>query len=777
MKVLPSLKWLLILPLILTGELHSQENQALGDWKSHLPHQNGKAVTQSESHIIYATDWSLIFIDKTDLSASFLSKVNGLSDIGIMDITYDEFNDQLFVLYTNSNIDIVSDAGVINIPNIKFNTDISGDRQLYTIHFERQDRAYLGTGFGIVAFDPQSYNFGSTTFTGIPVKHVTTTPSMIYAGTEEGVYAAQNDESVNLGDFNQWVLLNNTSGLPELYNVSALATGQNALYIGTENTIYYSSDGLQFNEVYISDEPFGIQFINSDSPGFIAGFSDGVNTSQVVFFDEAMQVQFTAHPNCINLVRDVIKDEDGRVWYADLRREIRYSEDIQGSCRRLSYNSPFSQRVSDIAVGGGKVLVASGGVSESFLYLFSRQGFYLLEEGNWENTNEFVTPGFAQNDLLSIFRAAIHPTQDKIYLGSYWAGLYEENRESGESVIYNKTNSSLRGAVGDEQRERVTGMAFDQYENLWVTTYGARSPLNVFTAEGNWASFDVSSPNELTDIVIDQLGYLWIPVFGNSGGVLVVDVGENSTSPVDDRQRFLNSSNSELTTNLVNGVAVDIDGSVWVGTSEGPVIFDCGIDAFDESCRGVRRKVLEDNIPAFLLADQDIRAISVDGANRKWFGTRNGVFVQSADGEESVARFTEENSPLFDNSITSMAFEGESGIMYIGTEKGLMAFRTNTTAGSERHKKSEVYAFPNPVEPGYTGTIAIKGLVRDALVKITDINGNLVYETRALGGQAIWDGNNANGTRAASGIYLVFSSETDTFDTPNSFVTKIMVLH
>jgi hypothetical protein len=67
-----------------------------------------------------------------------------------------------------------------------------------------------------------------------------------------------------------------------------------------------------------------------------------------------------------------------------------------------------------------------------------------------------------------------------------------------------------------------------------------------------------------------------------------------------------------------------------------------------------------------------------------------------------------------------------------------------------------VLVFPNPVPPGYTGTIAIRGLVRDAFVKITEPDGRLVHQTRALGGQAIWDGRNYKGEKVSSGVYLVF---------------------
>jgi hypothetical protein len=82
--------------------------------------------------------------------------------------------------------------------------------------------------------------------------------------------------------------------------------------------------------------------------------------------------------------------------------------------------------------------------------------------------------------------------------------------------------------------------------------------------------------------------------------------------------------------------------------------------------------------------------------------------------------------------------------------------------------------FPNPVRPEYDGKIAVRGLVNNADVKITDIAGNMIYKTRAFGGQAVWNGRNFEGRRAQSGVYLVFVSNNDGSET---LATKILFLH
>jgi len=175
------------------------------------------------------------------------------------------------------------------------------------------------------------------------------------------------------------------------------------------------------------------------------------------------------------------------------------------------------------------------------------------------------------------------------------------------------------------------------------------------------------------------------------------------------------------------------------------------------------------------LFEEEVTAIAVDGANRKWLGTHNGIFLQSPDGETEIAHFNTENSPLLNNNITDIEIDQTNGDVYIGTDAGINVVRTDAIAGRTVHS-SNAYAFPNPVRPEYDGPIAIRGLAEDAIVKITDIQGTLVYETQALGGQAIWYGRDLAGQRAASGVYLVFSTTQSQFDKPDAIVTKILMV-
>jgi hypothetical protein len=206
-------------------------------------------------------------------------------------------------------------------------------------------------------------------------------------------------------------------------------------------------------------------------------------------------------------------------------------------------------------------------------------------------------------------------------------------------------------------------------------------------------------------------------------------------------------------------VAEDLEGQVWVGTSKGIAVFYTPTAIFDAGGSDAQQILIEqDGNIQVLLETESVSAIVVDGANRKWLGTQTGgVYLVSADGRTQIHRFTEENSPLPSNNITSIAIDELTGEVFFGTDRGIISYRSDAIDGSETAECAKV--FPNPVRETYTGPIAIDGLVRDSEVKISDMAGNLVYRTTSLGGQAIWNGNDMSGNRVATGVYIVFASD------------------
>ena len=224
----------------------------------------------------------------------------------------------------------------------------------------------------------------------------------------------------------------------------------------------------------------------------------------------------------------------------------------------------------------------------------------------------------------------------------------------------------------------------------------------------------------------------------------------------------------------VKGWAEDNYGKIWIGTDKGPFVVNNEANIFrDNTVAFSRIKVARNDgtdLADFLLESEDITAIAVDGGNRKWFATSSsGVYLVSDDCQDEIYHFTTENSPLPSNNVMQLAIDNNSGVVYFGTEKGLIAYQSDANQGKTDY--SDVYAFPNPVRPDYSGVITVTGLMENSLVKITDVNNNLIYQTTSLGGMAGWNGLNSSGERVATGVYFVYGTSEDG---KKGVVTKIL---
>jgi ligand-binding sensor domain-containing protein len=753
-----------------------QIDQKIGEWRSYLPYNDGRWVTQSEDKVYYSTEQALFSINKADVEdVMFKSKVEGLTDVGIRRIKYDDSNDQLLVVYDNSNIDIISDGEVYNLSNIKDNLILTGDRSINDIHFPNAESVFFAAAFGIVELNIQKLEFSSTIFTNIIVNDLTSNGNILYAATNDGVYFVNIEENSNIADFSSWSLIDSSYGILNNYEAYHVEVFDNRLYINIEHELWFEQPNGQFAPFGLDGfEDYDLRFLASGNGRLLVG-AMRTDFGRVLLIEEDDSFS-SGLSGCSNLISYAVEDEQGRFWYADEFGEIRWSDTATEGCHKDLLNSPTSESASDIKFQDGKLYVASGGVQDNYTPRSNRNGFYILENGIWTAYNDKNIEELEDKDFLNNFQVEPHPEDDRVFVASYYEGLLEYNPTDGTAIVYNKDNSPISNTIGDSQRERISGLDFDDNGTLWINNFGSINPLIAFTAEGNWHAFNPAGDNQLAKVVVDNNGYTW-SVLGISGGGVVVHSDNGTTAdPNDDETRLINSANSEIITGNINTIAVDLDGEVWVGTDQGPVIFDSGPSIFSNENRGSRRQVTQDSIPAILLETEDIRAIAFDGANRKWFGTRNGIFVQSPDAKTLEMQFNVDNSPLFDNTINTFEFDGTNGIMYIATNKGMQSYRTETLGAKNSHDRI-VYAYPNPVRPDYVGSIAIKGLARDANVKITDLNGKLMYETTALGGQAIWDGKDYTGRKAATGVYYVFSTGTASFDIADSFVTKIMIIN
>ena len=743
----------------------AQQDLKIGEWKSYLPYKFGLAVTQSPDAVFYGTKWSVLKVNKTDLSLEYFSKVEGLNDIEVDLVEYSPAHHVLIIVYRNSNIDLVFEDEIINLDQIKNNTQIAKSRVVHDIYVQ-SPYAYLATGFGLVQLDLEDLEFGFTTFTENPVTAISGYANNLVMGTEFGFYIAKDDGSLNLADFSVWQKMGSEEGLPDDYDAYAAIQSGNGFYLGVEDGIYVEKDGSY--DILHREPGFSLDFLVENGDEMLTGWAckSGCNSKKVLIRKDGSKKVIPE--GCANRAQDAVMDENGRIWYADANIFIKYSEGFEGSCFTINPDRPDTHLSSQIAVYDRKLFVAAGGVTPNYGYLFRTEGFYTNEDGSWKSINKWNTPILDEKDMRDFLTIAISEA-GVVYIGTFWDGLIEYH--DGNITVFDNSNSTLQNSVLNPDNNRITDLSFDSEGNLWMSNHDAPKPLSVLTNEGTWFSFATTTPTNIEKVEVDDQGFVWMAVGGV--GLLLFDPGETLENSSDDRYRLFNSSNSELTVNDVTAIESDLDGAVWVGTTSGPVLFDCGSFAFDQNCQGIRLIVDEGGIAGELLGEENIRSIAVDGGNRKWFGTNNGVFVQSEDAETQIAFFDEKNSPLFDNGIVDMAIDHIDGEVFIATNKGIISVRGEATEGKRFHNPV-ISVFPNPVRPEYDGPIAIKGLAQNANVKITDIEGKLVYETRAIGGQAIWYGEDLEGRQINSGVYLVFSTAVENFNNPDGAITKIM---
>lgn len=371
-------------------------------------------------------------------------------------------------------------------------------------------------------------------------------------------------------------------------------------------------------------------------------------------------------------------------------------------------------------------------------------------------------------------------------------GLYEYKNGNFENY-YNYENSPIeRYNNRSKEYELITGVKFDKEGNLWMLNSQAPTQsLIEFTKDKQWISHQLPDLMKLDDagftnkslgllgnMLIDSRGLLW---FVNNHWIVpslycYQFSEDNSEERLNAFTSFVNEDGTEVSVGAVRCAAEDKDGNIWIGTSAGPLLLDPNqITASAPTFTQVKVPRNDGtNYADYLLSGIDVSCIAVDGANRKWFGTKkNGIYLISEDNLSEIHHFTTLNSPLLSNGIESIAINEKTGEVFIGTDKGLCSYMSDSSTPNESMTSDNVWAYPNPVKPDYTGLITIVGLSQNADVKILTSNGRIVNEGKSNGGTYTWNGCDANGKKVASGIYMV---ATATNDVEKGTVCKIAII-
>lgn len=739
-------------------------------WRDHNSYRNGRALCYGRDKVFCATDVGVFTLDPNSGQIEKLSKVNGLNDLNVNAISYVDEHEMLAVGYINGNLDLVYPQRIVNIAEI-LNKNMSGDKSIRNILYHN-NLLYLSTGFGIVVVDPNKREIKDTYYIGeagakIAVYALTVFNGRFYAATDQGLLSAPTDGQF-LYNYQNWKRETLPNFVGEPVAIKGLAKSPGALYILEVRTdglfSIWNFDGQIFTEVIPSvSNIYAINFSNnkilvSADARFDIYSPEGALMHTVSEYGWSKHIQPQA-AMFIDDVRLAIADRDVGLAYGSVENlNLAYPNGIWT-------NSAFA-----IASTPKHTIVASGGYDPSFVNVWMPFTVSLKTNNNWTQMIDYD-----KHDAVCIATNPQNP--DEYFVGSWGHGVLRYN---GAELIeqFTPQNSSLQQFSPDFVTCRISGMCFDTHQNLWVSNPLTSKPLSVRKPDGTWTAFEYQAEintSRVSQLHCDDNNNLWLLMPRDA--IFVLDPGNNIDSRDDDQCKLFRpfNDNGAFYSVEYNCMAFDQSGYLWLGTNQGVLVCYNPNRMLHENVPFLRVKLPDvvEGLAVYLLDNENVTALTVDGGNRKWFGTfSSGAFLYSADGTQQIYHFDAQNSPLPSNNILAIDVHPTTGEVFFGTDKGVVSF--GGTSSKANASFSKVYAYPNPVKPDFTGDITIVGLMNNSVVKITDIAGNLVYETRSQGGTATWNGKNKHGHRAATGVYLVLLTNSDG---TQKAVTKILFVN
>ncbi len=778
-----------------------QAQHAVGQWqvyptKSTTP---GLVYEGISDIVYYISGTNLFYYDKNTNEIGTLNSGNYLSDTGIKNIYYNYDKGYLMVVYDNSNIDLIyDDFTVVNIPDIK-NTIMMESKVINDVAFG-DDKIYLATDFGMVVLNDEKYEVFESYKYNKKLNKLTIAGNFLITLIDNQLYVAP----ITKGMYqftSSWHAVNmNDVGVPNKITY---------LYAIDDNHILYSFD----EKTYIfdvADQTFTLQntslyyarFINRSKDGHMVSFENNIRfLSSQVTDDNMIQVLEIKSVNDAAAQKGYYSsfNNDNSIWCCSASGISHFT--ISGSSLTwlitpTGYNTSSVTTPHGIQYHEGKIYVKNYG---PYNYSTDQTGNTVISVCDLNNNYEWTVLsldnvtrhyGSSPGALRASYNLSFDPDSSNVfYIGSWFDGLHKFN---GSKYIgnYNKNNAPLTQpwAMLAEFSQ------FDKDGNLWIimvnNTLTENAALACLPADKKIIDPAASSPSDWTlyDIgakisywnallVCKHSPYVFV-IHGKQVSPTRLTVFNRNTGESRVFSTFTDQDGGSFGSGVLNFLTAEEDnnGSVWIGTTSGPIVLNNLSNIMNNNYRCTRVKVPRNdgtNYADYLLEDEAINSIVVDGDNRKWLGTTSsGVYLVSETGTEILENHTTENSLLPANKVYDMAMNNATGELFVATELGVASYRSDVSEVAPDY--DNVVAFPNPVRPDYTGWITVQGLMENSLVKITDVAGNLFCEGYSNGGTFTWDGRTASGERVKTGIYLVYASQSGG---NSGVVTKIMVVN
>ncbi|MCX6300970.1 MAG: T9SS type A sorting domain-containing protein [Bacteroidia bacterium] len=747
---------------------HSRGQTPVGTWTDHLVYSTAKNLAVGSGEIYANTGSSLIIYNKEYAELRKFSRVNGLTETAISTIAWSEENKALLIAYSSANIDILKDNLIYNIPDIS-RKYFPGKKEINRIRFSGKYE-YLACSFGIVVIDIIKQEIYDTWKPGNGIENpeiwdIAFGNGKVYAATGIGVYSADLNDP-GLAYFGNWSILNS---LPE-------PTGKYTAAVFSGDMLYVNQTGKNFpgDNIYMignvtslfsySAGVYNIAFDKSSD-----GFSVASGKSVRLFHDDGTLRKTISSYTWGALNASQAIEDQGDIWIADINSGLIKGENMS-DFSVLTLPGPISNNAISVTSYNGKAIICGGGVDNAWNNLMRSFQISIYENHTWTNIE--------YTDVFDAMRAFIDPADESHFFISSWGGGLFEYKNNDLINRYKDDNSPLQTIVPGGPYVRICGLAMDSNRNLWIAGSNVPGTLKALKPDNdgwivNPATWDI---NVVGDLIMTRNGTKWA-ILPRGNGLFILDDNDTPEYFDDDmyKQMFVTDPDGKMI-GFVYCLAEDLEGNIWVGTDQGPLVYYNPDKVFEEEIKAFRIKIPRNDgsgLADLVLFTESIASIAIDGANRKWLGTASsGAYLLSSDGTRRLRNYNEQNSPILSNNIASVAVDNETGDVWFVTSQGIISVRGDATEGKEEF--SGIYSFPNPVREDYEGNVIITGLMKDTQIKITDISGNLVYQTFSDGGQASWDLKTYNGLRVATGVYLVFCASSDGSQTA---VTKILVIN
>ena len=770
--------------------LHLQGQVPIGQFRSHIPLHSFHSVAASDDYVYAAADNGLMLLEKNTLSndqpnLSSWTKVEGLSDVDIAIIQYDRPHQVLLISYKNGNLDFIKDDKLYNISDIR-DKQLTGSKE--ALHIRIHDNiAYIVYDFGIVLLNLDSRLIEDSWFTKdedtlLTARDIAISENRYFVSTNNGIYSISRSHPIP-SNFLEWSKepVESTDFDHLFYIDGHLYANRNATSDLSEeamDTLYVLWQGDWSPTTKTYNNVMGITGLGNEMAVCNQYEVEVLDADGVLAFKAVWYKDDIAYP----YAREAVLDED-MVWVADENNGLIAANRTFYYTKYLTLNGPFAATARGMCSHNGILAVVPGATSPSFSPRYHYPSLSWFVHNRWHsNSLEFYhyDPTHITTDLLNVI---INPNDEsEWYVASWGNGLFR-CRDQRIEKHYNASNSLLDST--EYGKTFVSGLAFDKKGNLWLTNSQCSKMLKMLEPNGTWHEYNITS-GVITStagvvaehLLVDSRGFKWItfPRDDNLNKYHLVAFNDNGTydnTGDDQLQRIDMNTAARVNSSTVFCIAEDKDGEIWIGTDKGIKVIYYPAKVFDGSALPNNILLEQDGYVSVLFEYEEITALAVDGANRKWVGTNKaGVFLMSENGQEQLLHFTAEDHPLFSNQITSICIDDLTGEVFFGTSKGIVSYRGGATKGADSYEDLLVY--PNPVHHDYHGMVAVKGLKTNSLCKITDASGKLVWQGYSEGGQLVWDCKDHFGNRPATGVYFVMASDEEGKE---KIVTKFLFIH